>query len=378
MQPINSNSGYQPLTYPQQQVQQPVQQMQQFVPQVPSYNAVKIDIHNPAVNAPSQYGQMYPADASAAQTAMAAPQLAANPVPMCPVPQQQMAYPAAYPVTSPIPAQPAAPQPNPVQPVAPVVNAAPASSPSNADQTPPAPVADTATATAVQPDVAAPAVAVEKPVETVANSVAPIVSMLGGSSYEEQYKAMDEIVKEVQETPDSASKYVDNDVYQKLIDIVEKNTENIPGPTQNQLGLRAKIITNKNAVENGKKPPFVISDEDMALANEISDFEKAETNKMCALITMANLANLFNSVVEKQKGSVAPMSDIPCAAVMVDAIKNNSNPNVREKAIVALSMIQRPEYKNELETIFKIAQNDENDSVCKTASEALKQLSSVN
>ena len=374
MQPINSNYGYQPVTYPQQ--------AQQAAPQGPSYNAVKIDIHNPAVNAPSQYGQMYPAAASAAQTAMAAPQLATNPVPMCPIPQSQMAYPAAYPVTSPIPVAPSVPQPNDVKPAAPVVNAAPSASPESAgsiagEQTPVAPVTPAATSVAVQPDVAAPAVAVDKPVEAQTNSVAPIVSMLGSSSYDEQFKAMDDIVKTVQENPDDAAKYVDNEVYQKLIDIVNANTENVPGPTENQLAIRSKIITNQNAEANGKKAPFVISDEELASANEISDFEKAETNKMCSLITMANLGNLFNSVVEKEKGSVAPLSDVPCAAVMVDAIKNNANPKVRENAIVALSMMQRPEYKNELATVYQIAQNDENDDVCKTAKTALDQLNAM-
>jgi len=361
MQAINSNYATQPV-YPQQQP----------APMVPSYNAVKIDIHNPSVNAPGQYGQMYPADASAAQAAMAAPQVAQ--VPMCPVPPSQMAYPAAYPVTSPIPAQPNVPQP--VQPITatPVVNAAPQASPESSDQTPAAPAPNTDNASAVQPNTAAPAVAIEKPIEAQTNSVAPLVSMLGSSSFDEQFKAMDDIVQTVLNSPDEAAKYVDNDIYKNLTNIVSANTENLPGPTENQLTIRSKIITNQNAEANGKKPPFQITPEELASANEISDFEKAETNKMCALITMAHLGNLFNSVVEKQKGSVAPLADIPCASVIVDAIKNNSNPKVRENAIVALSTMQRPEYKAELSTVYQIAQNDENDDVCKTATEALKKL----
>ena len=368
MQAINSNYANQPMIYPQQQMQ----------PMVPSYNAVKIDIHNPSVNAPGQYGQMYPADASAAQTAMAAPQLATNPLPMCPVPQNQMAYPAAYPVTSPIPAQPYVQQPTQVNPVTPIVNAAPQASPDTSNQTPVAPAPNTQNPSAVQPDVAAPAVAIDKPVEAQADSVAPFISMLGSSSFDEQFNAMDNIVQTVMSKPDEATKFVNTDLYKNLINIVEKNTENLPGPTETQLGIRSKIITNKNAEASGKKPPFQITPEEEASANEISDFEKAETNKMCALITMAHLGNLFNSVVEQQKGSVAPLADIPCSAVIVDAIKNNSNPKVRENAIVALSTMQRPEYKAELETVYKIAQNDENDDVCKTATEALKKLDEMN
>ena len=368
MQAINSNYANQPVAYPQQQA----------ASMIPSYNAVKIDIHNPAVNAPGQYGQMYPANASAAQTAMAAPQVATNPVPMCPVPPSQMAYPAAYPVTSPIPAQPNVPQPTQVNPVAPVTNAAPQASPESSDQTPAAPAPNTDNASAVQPNTAAPAVAIDKPIESQTNSVAPLVSMLGSSSYDEQFKAMDDIVQKVLNAPDEAAKFVDNDIYKNLTNIVQANTENLPGPTENQLTIRSKIITNQNAEANGKKPPFQITPEELASANEISDFEKAETNKMCALITMAHLGNLFNSVVESQKGSVAPLSDIPCAEVIVDAIKNNSNPKVRENAIVALSTMQRPEYKSELETVYKIAQNDENDDVCKTATEALNKLEAMN
>ena len=368
MQAINSNYANQPMTYPQQQTQS----------MIPSYNAVKIDIHNPAVNAPGQYGQMYPADASAAQAAMAAPQVASNPMPMCPVPPNQMAYPAAYPVTSPIPAQPNVPQPTQITPVAPIVNGAPQASPDTSNQTPAVPAPNTDNPSAVQPNTAAPAVAVDKPVETQANSVAPYVSMLGSSAYDEQFKAMDEIVSTVLNNPEQATKFVDNDIYKGLINIVEANTENLQGPTENQLALRSKIITNRSAEEKGKKPPFEITKEQEALADEFTDFEKAETNKLCALITMAHLGNLFNSVVEQQKGSVAPLSDIPCTAVIVDSIKNNVDPKVREQAIIALSMLQRPEYKAELETIYKLALNDESDDVCATATKALEKLDTLN
>ena len=82
----------------------------QWCPQAPTYNAVKIDVHNPSMNAnapapmptaPMYYYPSATADASAAAAAASAasaataaavaPQMMANPIPCCPLPPQQMA-----------------------------------------------------------------------------------------------------------------------------------------------------------------------------------------------------------------------------------------------------------------------------------------------
>ena len=416
----------------------------QWCPQAPTYNAVKIDVHNPSMNAnapapmptaPMYYYPSATADASAAAAAASAasassastacttsaaaasaasaataaavaPQMMANPIPCCPLPPQQMAYPAAYqpvmpmpvpapvygPVQQPVQQMPVQQMPvyqTPVAPMAPVATAtttpssvttsassASASAAASASASASA-SAQTATSVATTPVVPAPAVTpvvVDAPVVQTAGSLEPIVSMLGSPVYEEQFKAMDDLVKLTQTDQNAATAYVHNDIYSKLIDILNLDTSKIEGPTEKQLAVRTKLITNQNAVANGKKAPFVVSPEDEALANELSPFEKAESNKLCSLITMAHMGNVFNNELVKQSGGVAALTDLPCAAVMVDAIKNNANPNIRETAIAALSLMQRPEYKNEMETVFSIAQTDENDQVCKAATIALENL----
>ena len=133
-------------------------------------------------------------------------------------------------------------------------------------------------------------------------------------------------------------------------------------------------------MENGKtnnKPaqmPYPMSEREIALADEISPMEQAERNKEYALYTMAILARVYTDEVEKETGNIVPMTDIPGTSAMVDALRYNPNSGVKIAAIDALRHISRPEYKEEMSTLFSLAQADTNPEVAIAATRALNSL----
>ena len=71
------------------------------------------------------------------------------------------------------------------------------------------------------------------------------------------------------------------------------------------------------------------------------------------------------------------MTDIPGTSAIVDALRYNPNSGVKVAAIDALRHIQRPEYKEELTTLYTLAQADTNRQVAETAARALQSLNEV-
>lgn len=68
---------------------------------------------------------------------------------------------------------------------------------------------------------------------------------------------------------------------------------------------------------------------------------------------------------------------MPGAVTIVEQLKNNPNPMVRTSAIEALSYIQQPEYKADLNTLFTIAKNDQDKNVQEAATAALDKLNKM-
>ena len=117
-----------------------------------------------------------------------------------------------------------------------------------------------------------------------------------------------------------------------------------------------------------------VTDAEKELANTMTPKEQAERNKSYALFTMAIMQKLFGDEVQKLSGQVVPITELPGAVSVVEQLKSNPNPMVRASAIESLSYIERPEYKNDLNTIFTIAKNDQDKNVQETATAALAKL----
>ena len=163
---------------------------------------------------------------------------------------------------------------------------------------------------------------------------------------------------------------------------MNRDTTDLAAPTDKQVEIRKKLITNFIAVESAKQKnpnaevqlPYKLSEQEIALANDISPMEQAERNKEYALYTISILDKIYTDEVEKQTGNIVPLTDLPGTSAIVDALRFNPNAGVKVASLDALRHIQRPEYKEELTTLYTLAQADSNPEVVLTATRALNSL----
>lgn len=302
----------------------------------PNYNAVKIDINNPQVNAPG-YSQNQPA---AVPVYNSVPTASVYEMPQQSIyqPQQGVSQPTAIPAA--VKEAPEVPPPVIVQPI---VNQAPAPAvPENVEQ---------------KVEVKAPEA--QKP-QVDLNE---FISKLANPDYEVQANAMESIADMAQNAPQKATELLDVKVVDALLGIMSKDSSKLEGPTPQQLQIREKIISGQSVTEA-----------ETAEANKITPMEQAERNKQYAIYTVAILDKLYSSEIEKMDKTVVPLTELPGAAGIVEQIKNNPNPMVRVAGIDAMSFIQRPEYKQDLTTLFNVAKNDKDSNVQKAAELALKKM----
>ena len=210
-----------------------------------------------------------------------------------------------------------------------------------------------------------------------------VISNLTNSDYDIQAQQMEEIVRLSMDNQENAIPYIVRDVFSTLIDITKADTAELGTPSDAQVEARKKVIANfitKELAGDNKdvKLPYQLSEADVELANELSPMEQAERNKEYAIYTMSVLAKIYTDEVEKQTGNIVPMTDLPGSSAIVDALRYNPNTGVKIAAIDALSHIERPEYKDELSTLFTLAQTDANPQVAAAAGRALERINVQN
>ena len=345
-----------PYMHPQMQPNMPY--MAQQATPAPNYNAVKIDVHNPSVSAPG-----------VGQVAMNVPQYAQPTMPYYSYPQAQLYdYPQAqtqpyympqqpvnYTPVAPAATTPVIPAPQNVAPEA--VQAAPQQVIQQQNINTPAPVV-------TQQPAATPKVEVEQPVPMAPQvDLNSFIAKLSNPDYEVQANAMEEIANMVKDEPQKATELLDEKVVNALNTIVNTDSSKLAGPTAEQIAAREKLM-------KGEK----LSEAEQKLATTITPKEQAERNKSYAMFTSSIMQKLYGDEVAKLTGSTVPLTELPGAVTIVDQLKNNPNPMVRTSAIEALSYIQKPEYKQDLTTVFNIAKNDQDKDVQEAAAAALAKL----
>ena len=344
--------------YMQPQMQPYMPYMAQQATPAPNYNAVKIDVHNPSVSAPG-----------VGQVAMNVPQYAQPTMPYYSYPQAQLYdYPQAqtqpyympqqpvnYTPVAPAATTPVIPAPQNVAPEA--VQAAPQQVIQQQNINTPAPVV-------TQQPAATPKVEVEQPVPMAPQvDLNSFIAKLSNPDYEVQANAMEEIANMVKDEPQKATELLDEKVVNALNTIVNTDSSKLAGPTAEQITAREKL-------KKGEK----LSEAEQKLATTITPKEQAERNKSYAMFTSSIMQKLYGDEVAKLTGSTVPLTELPGAVTIVDQLKNNPNPMVRTSAIEALSYIQKPEYKQDLTTVFNIAKNDQDKDVQEAAAAALAKL----
>ena len=342
-------------------MQVPMMQPQQTP--APNYNAVKIDVHNPSVSAPG-----------VGQAAMNVPQYAQPTMPQYAYPQAQLYdYPQApvqpyyMPIMqTPVAQAPQAPatevpvQPAPTQPVAPQVQQ------QNINMVPqqttvPEPVV---TKEPEKTDKTDAKVEVQQPVPVTPQvDVNSFIAKLTNPDFEVQAGAMEEIANMVKDEPQKATELLDEKVMNALTNIVNNDSSKLAGPTPEQIAARQKLMS-------GEK----LSDADTKLATTITPMEQSERNKSYAMFTASIMQKLYGEEVAKLTNTTVPLPELPGAVTIVEQLKNNPNPMVRTSAIEALSYIQQPAYKKDLESLFTVAKNDKDKNVQEAATAALTKL----
>ena len=323
-------------------MQQPATQVQTRKPSfAPSYNAVQVNLDTPTLNAP-------PA----------------------------MPY---YPPVNMEPYKPQAPAPAPAQPEA------PAQAPAQQTQVPP-PVLDTTLPQQpqVQQPTEQPKVDVKQETNQGPQNLADeAFKGLSNPDFDVQALAMEDIAKKGLNNQADVIPYVQENIFDKLIDIMNVDSTKLAGPTDKQLEIRDKMAQNDKAIEDavkaGQDPksaklPFALTPQEEEEGNKLSPMEQAERNKEYAMFTTAILQKTYADEVEKQSGTVVPLTELPGSRAIITTLKTSDNPDMAASAIDALRYIQRPEYKEDLTQLYTIAQNDSRQQVADAATEALASL----
>lgn len=349
----------------------PYMQVAQPQPQAQSYNAVKIDVHNPSVVAPG-----FPQAAQQpVQSQYATPTMPYYQYPQAPVYQYPQApvQPYYMPVQQPVMVPPqvveqtAAPQtqetPALTAPAVEVAKTAPVAVPEPV-VTKPAEETKTEPAKA-KTDVKTPEIDSPAPLEPQVDLNA-FISKLTNPDYDVQAAAMEEIANMVKDTPEKATELLDVKVMDTLNSIISADSSKLAGPTQEQIAARQKLMNNQQ-----------MTDAEKTLATTITPMEQAERNKSYAMFTTAILQKLYSDEVSKLTNTTVPLTELPGAVSVVEQLKNNPNPMVRTSALEALSYIQQPAYKADLNTLFTIAKNDQDKGVQEAAAAALEKLNQM-
>ncbi len=210
-----------------------------------------------------------------------------------------------------------------------------------------------------------------------------VIENLSSSDFDVQAKQMEEIAQASMEDTQKAVPYVVTEVFSGLIDIVKKDTSELTPPSEKQIETRKQIIVNEIVKEQAKAEnkdinsielPYNISEEDLKEATNLTSMEQAERNKEYALYTMSILDKVYVDEIEKHTGNVVPLTDLPGVSTIVDTLRYDSNSGIKIAAIDALRYINRPEYKEELNSVLTLATNDPNPYVARNAAMALENI----
>ena len=210
-----------------------------------------------------------------------------------------------------------------------------------------------------------------------------VIKGLESEDFDIQAKQMEEIVATVLENQNNAVPYITTAVFTALINILDKDTSSLQGPDEAQTEIRKKIIINEllkeQQIAENKKPdeiklPFELTEDDYKAAIKLNPLEMAERNKEYAVYTIATLAKSYADDFEKETGNVVPLTDLPGVSNIVDTLKKSDDSSLKVTALETLLYINRPEYKDEMSAIFKIAASDKDKMVAQTAALGLQMM----
>lgn len=181
-----------------------------------------------------------------------------------------------------------------------------------------------------------------------------------------QAQAMNDICDAAKSDDKVAAALQSNEIYDALINIINKDASGLQGPNEEVLAKRQELLSKATTPEQQAE----------AFAQTMTEQEAFIMHQREALFTIAVLQNAIIKLGEGQNKEVQ-LHTIPAIDTVVETVKSNPEPIMRAGAIQALSHIARPNFKPELSQIFTIAESDSDPGVQEVAKAANEQLAKI-
>jgi len=181
-----------------------------------------------------------------------------------------------------------------------------------------------------------------------------------------QAKAMQDICDAAKSDKKTAALLVCNEVFDGLLNIINKDVSGLQGPTEEILAKREELLSKATTQEQ----------KDEAYAQTLTEQEAYLLHQREALFTIAVLHNAMIDIAEGE-GKEVQLHTLPAIETVVGTIKDNPQPMLRAAGIQALAHIARPSFKPELSEIFSIATTDADPGVQEIATKANEELSAL-
>ena len=189
-----------------------------------------------------------------------------------------------------------------------------------------------------------------QPQQSTGVDVNGILTALTSANTDDQTAAIQRIAEIAQTNPVASKALLNEQVFGQLVNIINADTSKLEGP-------------------KGTPDP-----------KNLSPLEKAEINKQFAVYTLAILQKNFREEINKEmKKNNLPdiaINDIPYIKEgIVNNLKDNPNPTIREACLSALNYMGKPEDKEVLRVLYDISsKHDVSPAVQATAKDYLAKL----
>lgn len=197
---------------------------------------------------------------------------------------------------------------------------------------------------------------------------------LNSEDYAAQNEALVAVSNISQMDKTLASQLNTEELMTSVANIVNKDTSNLEGPSEEELALATKV-------KNGEQ----LTPEEQAIYDARSPKEQAERNKVYAIYTLAQLQKNLRDEIDahnqeipegKEKITQMKMPELIGFNEIMTAASNSEVPAVRKAAIQAISYVARPEESNGIIQILNNFTTDEDQSVQEAAKKAIAKASS--
>ncbi len=200
-----------------------------------------------------------------------------------------------------------------------------------------------------------------------------LVQGLRSADNQTKAQAINQIAQYVQESPEVALQVVSEPIMQALVDVINEDTTNLEGPSEQQIAVAQKIENNEQ-----------LTPEEEEIAKQYSPRDAANRNRIFALYTLAMIQKLqrdeLNQYIESQKANgeqaIEPLKaeDLIGYNDMVNIIKNDPRPEVKVAAIQALQHIAEPQDKESLQNALSEALNSQDETIKAAANDAMAKI----